>query len=199
MQLERQTPRETCRYIYLFQPLSQINAHSGYISDCHHYAFGSTLQKYDSISSLQILQRNDVDRYQNTRTQDAETHSRENKQYLVREHGGPNLSAQATAQKVVPHGRYHHITLKLGMDCGNPGLKPISWQEGRQAKADRETKCLTALLSPAQAGRLETCRILEQLARYSSCPEDRLATYWYLLVLLVFSVARDMETFLYSF
>ena len=42
-----------------------------------------------------------------------------------------------TAQKVVAHGGYCHIALKLGMNCGNPGFKAISWQEGRQANADR--------------------------------------------------------------
>lgn len=42
-----------------------------------------------------------------------------------------------TAQKVVPHGGSCRITLKLGKNCGNPGFKAISWQEGRQANADR--------------------------------------------------------------
>lgn len=105
-----------------------------------------------------------------------------------------------TAQKVVPHGGCCHITLKLGMNYGNPGCKASSWQEGRQASANREAECLqkSLLLSPTAAGRPVTCGILAQLARSSSCPETRPAGYWYLLVLLVLSVVKDMETFSFS-
>lgn len=140
--------------------------------------------------------RGQVLEYKNSRCWNT---SRENKQYQVWEHGGLNLSAQATAQKVVPHGGYHHTTLKLGMDCGNPGFKAISWQEGRQAKADWEAECLTVLLSPTEGGRLARRRILGRLARYSGCPDDRLAVYWYLLVLLVFSQLPRIWKLLYSF
>jgi len=107
-----------------------------------------------------------------------------------------------TAQKVVPHGGHCHITPKLDTNSGNPGLTAISWQEGREANANRETECLrvqkSLLLSPAEAGRLMTRRILGQLARYSSCPEEKLAVYWYLLILLVLSVVKDIETVSFS-
>lgn len=121
------------------------------------------------------------------------------------EHGGPNLSAQATDEnctegcstwRILP---YHS---EIRYECRNPRFKAISWQEGRQANANSETECLrvqkSLLLSPTEAGRFATCRILGQLARYSSCPEENLAVYCYLLVLLVLSIVKDMETFSFS-
>lgn len=78
-----------------------------------------------------------MDRHENTRTQDAEAHSRENSTKCE------NMVAliclirplARTAQKAAPRGGWcGHITQKLGRNCGNPGFKATSWQEVRQTK-----------------------------------------------------------------
>lgn len=98
-----------------------------------------------------------------TRTQDDETHSRENKQHQVWEYGGPNLSAQATGKNSTegcPTWRMtlpHHSEIKVGI-AEILDLKLLPGRKLGRLSSRVLTTHRILLLSPTEAGRLLACQ-----------------------------------------